>query len=129
MSLAKPVVAILAADNMRFHWQFRPQAFSYVYFAVMVAILEWCFAGWNTARPSLRRLRGSERSVKPDLYRLRGLWILPPLLCVWTNTHGGFAAGLAIYCAYLGLRAVEAIWWWRGLAGRSLPICKLPGLS
>jgi hypothetical protein len=108
------VVAVLAADNMRFHWQFRPQAFSYVSFAAMVAILEWCFASWNAARPSLGSLRGGDRPVKPDLYRLRGLWVLPPLLCVWANTHGGFAAGLAIYCAYLGLRAVEAIWWWRG---------------
>jgi hypothetical protein len=108
------VVAILAADNMRFHWQFRPQAFSYAYFAAMAAILEWCFAGWNAARPSLNSMLAGERPAKPDLYRLRGLWVLPPLLCLWTNTHGGFAAGLAIYCAYLGLRALEAIWWWRG---------------
>jgi len=109
------LVAILAADNMRFHWQFRPQAFSYVYFAALVATLEWCFADWNAARPSLRALRaGGECPAKPDLQRLRGLWLLPPLLCPWTNTHGGFAAGLAIYCAYLGLRAVEAVWSWRG---------------
>jgi hypothetical protein len=108
------IVAILGADNMRFHWHFRPQAFSYAYFALMVAILEWCFAGWNGARPPLQSLRTGERPTKPDLSRLRGLWLLPPLLCIWTNTHGGFAAGLAISCAYLGLRAVEAVWWWRG---------------
>jgi hypothetical protein len=110
------VVAVLAADNLRFHWQFRPQAFSYVYFAGMIAILEWCFAGWNNARPALNVLLRQTRSAKPkpDLIRLRVLWILPVLLCLWTNTHGGFAAGLAIYCAYLGLRAIEAIWWWRG---------------
>lgn len=110
------VVAVLAADNMRFHWQFRPQAFSYAYFAIMIAVLEWCFAGWNKSRPPLRDIvdQSSSQFTKPDLHRLRGLWALPPLLCLWTNTHGGFAAGLAIYCAYLGLRAIEAIWWWRG---------------
>jgi len=109
------VVAVLAADNMRFHWQFRPQAFSYAYFALMIAALEWCFAGWNNARPALKLLREHPKQSfpKPDLSRLRWLWVLPPLLCLWTNTHGGFAAGLAIYCAYLGLRALEAIWWWR----------------
>ncbi len=110
------VVAVLAADNMRFHWQFRPQAFSYACFAVMLLILEWCFADWNNARRPLRSLFQKQRVPleKPDLRRLRALWLLPPLLCLWTNTHGGFAAGLAIYCAYLGLRTIEAIWWWRG---------------
>ncbi len=111
--LCTGLVVVLAADNMRFHWQFRPQAFSYAYFAVMLATLEWSFAGWNSARPSLSDLRSGIRPTKPDLYRLRGLWILPPLLCLWTNTHGGFAAGLAIYCAYLGLRLLEALCWWR----------------
>ena len=112
------VVAVLAADNMRFHWQFRPQAFSYAYFAIMIAILEWCFEGWNNARPALRVLTSQTKTAfrKPDLHRLRGLWVLPPLLCLWTNTHGGFAAGLAIYCAYLGLRAMEAVWWWRSVS-------------
>lgn len=109
------LIAVLAADNMRFHWQFRPHAFSYACFAVMLATLEWCFASWNQARPSLTALRqgSAERPAKPDLRRLRALWLLPPLLCLWTNTHGGFAAGIAIYCAYLGLRSLEAVWWWR----------------
>jgi hypothetical protein len=112
------LVAVLAADNMRFHWQFRPQAFSYAYFAIMLGVLEWCFADWNAARPALSELRKTRGAglAKPDLSRLRWLWTLPALLCLWTNTHGGFAAGLAIYCAYLGLRAIEAAWWWRGQA-------------
>ena len=29
-------------------------------------------------------------------------------MVVWTNSHGGFLAGLCVYLAYLGLRGVEA---------------------
>ena len=39
--------------------------------------------------------------------RLHGLWLCPPLLAVWANTHGGFLAGLAIYLVILGCRGLE----------------------
>ncbi len=33
---------------------------------------------------------------------------MPLIMVVWTNTHGGFLAGLCIYLAYLALRGLEA---------------------
>lgn len=112
--LAIGLIGVLAADNIRFHWQFRPHAWSYVCFAMMLAILGDCFRGWHGEWRDWRTTL-SGTPVEPDrteFHRLRRLWLLPPLLCLWTNTHGGFAAGLAVYCAYLGLRMIEAWAWW-----------------
>jgi hypothetical protein len=110
------LVAVLAAVNIQFHWHFRPHAWTYAFFAVMVAILENAFAGWRGESRGWSAFF-SRTSVEPprqDLKSLRQLWWIPPLLCLWTNTHGGFAAGLAIYLAYLGLRAVQGWAWWGG---------------
>jgi hypothetical protein len=116
--LAIGVVGVLAADNIRFHWQFRPHAWTYACFAIMLAILEDSFSGWHGEWRDWRTvLSGSP--VEPDrteFHRLRRLWLVPPLLCLWTNTHGGFAAGLAVYCAYLGLRMIQAWAWWGSAA-------------
>lgn len=108
------LLAVLAADNVRFHWQFRPHALSYAYFAIMLAILEHCFAGWRGTWRSWKDFVAGTPQDPPreNLRPLRQLWILPVLLCLWTNTHGGFAAGLAIYCAYLGLRMIHGWAWW-----------------
>ncbi|MBX3443574.1 MAG: hypothetical protein KF774_14300 [Planctomyces sp.] len=119
------LVAILAADNIRFHWQFRPHAWTYAYFAVMVLILGEAFAGWQGVARRWREMF-SLQSVDPDppsLPRLRLLWLLPPLMFAWTNTHGGFAAGLAIACSYLGMRMLQGWnWWGRASIPRQLRI-------
>jgi hypothetical protein len=39
----------------------------------------------------------------------RYLWGLPVIMAVWTNSHGGFVAGLCIAGAYLGGRIVELL--------------------
>lgn len=33
--------------------------------------------------------------------RTRGLWLLPPLFCVWINLHGSWIIGLAVFVLYL----------------------------
>jgi len=108
------LVCVLAADNIRFHWQFRPHALSYVCFAVMLALLEYSFSGWRGTWRSWKAFFAGTSHDPPraDLRPLRRLWLIPPLLCLWTNTHGGFAAGLAIYAAYLGLRMIQGWAWW-----------------
>ena len=30
----------------------------------------------------------------------RRLWLLPPLMVVWTNLHGGFFVGILLIAAY-----------------------------
>ena len=50
--------------------------------------------------------------------RLDWLLALVPLFVLWTNAHGGFAAGLAVLIAYLGVRGLEAwVWWGRASGG------------
>lgn len=118
--LATAVVVVAAAEAMEFHWHFRPQAITYASFAVMIALLDAVFRPWESSERAVERTtRGAPHSVPPEvLRRLRGLALLPLLFVVWTNAHGGFAAGLAVLWVYLGLRAVPA-WrrWGRASAG------------
>lgn len=112
--LATGIVLVTAAETMEFHWHFRPQAFTYACFAFMLAVLAWAFRDWGGAwRSWSDTWRGVPAPIPPGASR-RLSWLLavPFLMILWTNTHGGFAAGLAIFCAFLGLRAVEAWAWW-----------------
>jgi hypothetical protein len=109
-------VVLLVAVCLGNHWSLRPQVFSYVLFTGLLALLSYCFEGWEGRwqwpRNLLAVLRRTEQpQLAPLEYssqRLRLLWIVPLLMVVWTNTHGGFLAGLCIYVAYLALRTVEA---------------------
>jgi hypothetical protein len=60
----------------------------------------------------LARWRGTMAEALPPLEysvpKLKLLWLAPPLFMIWTNSHGGFLAGLGVYLAYLTLRGVEA---------------------
>jgi len=115
--MATSIVALLVAVNLSYHSSVRPHIFTYLFFAVLVLLLDGSFQGWNgTWRlPLLRRWARADdaKAQQPaedfDSRRMRRLWLAVPLLAVWANTHGGFAAGLAIYWAVLGLRGVEAI--------------------
>ena len=53
-------------------------------------------------------------TTRPFHVRLTWLWLIPLLMTVWTNAHGGFLAGCAIFSTYMVIRAGEAYW----LAGR-----------
>lgn len=60
----------------------RPQLVTFLSFAVTLLLLERARAG-----------------------KVRGLWLVPPLMAAWTNFHGGFLAGLGV----LGLYVVGAL--------------------
>ncbi|MBM4285469.1 MAG: hypothetical protein FJ128_09500 [Deltaproteobacteria bacterium] len=62
-----------------FYSPVRPQVFTYFFFALELYLLEGA------------RQRG----------RWRSLWLLPPLLALWANLHGGFVAGLGLLALYL----------------------------
>jgi hypothetical protein len=72
-------------------WLARPQLASFLCAAALCVLLENAFADWYTDG------------------RVRRRWLVPiiPLMIVWVNAHGGFAAGLCILAAYLGLRFLE----------------------
>ncbi len=116
--LATAVIALLVAWNLGYHWSFRPQLSSLFLFTLMVLLLQYCFSGWrdqwNLPRWSGLHNPCSKVQIKQTWLQGRMLWLLVPLMLVWTNSHGGFVAGLCIALAYLGLRAIEAVCTKRG---------------
>lgn len=108
--------AILVAWTLAPHWSLRPQLFSFVLFTALLATLSYCFEGWEgrwqLPLPWLRRFhKWDPADFEPLEYssdRMRTLWVVPLLIVIWTNTHGGFLAGLCVFAAYLGLRTLEA---------------------
>jgi hypothetical protein len=107
-------VALLVATNIAFHWSARPQVFTYSYFTLLVLLLSYCFQGWEGRWHLLLPWRKTqEGEPQPALIyssrRMRYLWLAPVILFFWANTHGGFAAGLVIFLAYLALRSIEAL--------------------
>ena len=108
---ASCIVSIMVAVNLTYHWGARPQLFSYVSFALLLALLEYCFHGWSGSwRLQLPFGRQQDGVQLPEYSsrRMRYLWLAPPLFFLWTNAHGGFVAGLCIYLAYLAFRSLEA---------------------
>lgn len=131
--LTMGAVLLLVGRTMQFHWHFRPHVFGFAFFAILVAILDWVFENWSGTWRSWNDVRRGTPSPRPDaaVARLRWLWLGPPVLMLWTNTHGGYAAGTAIWCAYLGLRIAEAwCWWGRDASGliRRLALMIVAGL-
>ena len=76
-----PLFLLCASALSRF-FLFRPQLFTFAYFALFVAVL-------------FRSLLG----------RRAHLWMLPIVMLAWANTHGGFVAGLGAVGLAILLRA------------------------
>ncbi len=125
------VVALVVSINLAFHWSMRPQTLTYTYFTLLIALLTYCFHGWQHKwHLTRRRSETSEvsktsevcdesRGLEYSSRRLRWLWLAPILFFLWANTHGGFVAGFCIYTAYLVCRSIEALVT-RGRAGWGL---------
>ncbi|MBC7854891.1 MAG: hypothetical protein IAF94_15775 [Pirellulaceae bacterium] len=123
--LATAAVALLVAVCLANHWTLRPQIISYVSFALLLSLLGWCFESWEgTWQVSWPRFLSREQGTDPhpgplpegegdraplvySIERLKYLWLVPILMIVWTNSHGGFLAGYCVFLAYLGLRGLE----------------------
>ena len=103
------VLALLVAWNLGYHWSFRPQLSSFVLFTLMVILFQYCFAGWRDQwHPKFGG--GNEGStIRQTWTQGRMLWLVIPIILIWTNSHGGFVAGVCIAVAYLALRAFEAL--------------------
>jgi hypothetical protein len=81
----------LVTLNLSPFFPVRPQLFSFGCCAVMLYILERAFAGWP-------------QRLEP---KVGWLWILPAVMVVWVNAHGGVVAGFCILLPYLAGRAIE----------------------
>jgi len=66
-------VILLAALTSAISWGVRPQMFSLFLSALTLYIL----------------------------HKRRCLWLLPPLMALWVNLHGGYLLGLALFCPYI----------------------------
>lgn len=78
-----PIFALCASTVSRF-FLFRPQLFTFAFFALFIAVL-------------FRYL----------IDRRAALWVLPVVMLAWTNMHGGFVAGLGAIALAIGLRASQ----------------------
>jgi hypothetical protein len=83
----------LAALAMIPQNQFRPQLFTFMLLAAMLALLA----------------RYSFRGRAP-------LWLLIPIMALWGNLHGGFIVGIATLIAYTGVVCLQDLTAGRGLA-------------
>jgi len=90
------IIVLVLSLNISFHWLIRPHMLSYVCGAALITILGMALPGAVVARPNGLRFGKS-------------LWLIPPLMCFWTNSHGGYLAGAAILMAWLGLDAIELL--------------------
>jgi hypothetical protein len=90
--LVTALVVALVGWSISPGWSVRPQIFTYTFFALMVSLID---GSVDT--------RAGERRIAPTI------WLLPVLLAVWANSHGGFLAGLGIGGLYLGGRGLEML--------------------
>ena len=116
--IATSILTLLVAANLGYHWSFRPQLSSFFLFTLMVLLLQFCFSGWRN-QWHLNYWKDDDSKIEQTWLQGRMLWLLVPLILVWTNSHGGFVAGVCIVIAYLMLRAFEAFQS-RGVAGWGL---------
>lgn len=77
-SLVALAVTLVAAAASAGHWLARPHLVTLLFMVVFYSVLE------RTAEDGAGRR----------------LWLLPPLTVLWTNLHGGFAAGIGLVAFY-----------------------------
>jgi hypothetical protein len=83
-ALLKAFVLCLAAVTSAVYWSARPQILSFALAAAFLFVLEkWRDAG------------------------IRRLWVLPVLIALWANLHGGFVIGFLLLFIYLAGALVE----------------------
>lgn len=112
--LALCIVVLIVSVNMTYHWSIRPQIFSYTFFALLIAIVSWCFDSWPSRWIPVPSDRDTTDVPSPScaIAQLKHLWWAPGILFVWTNSHGGFVAGFCILGCYLFCRSIQAIQLW-----------------
>jgi len=82
--LLRSAVLLLAVTASGVYWSARPQIFS----LMLSGIFVWALERWRC---------GHRWSV----------WLLPVLMAIWSNLHGGFALGLILMAAYLAGTAAD----------------------
>ena len=76
MAVALPVLVLAVYASQR-NWIDRPQLWTYV----LLPLAVWCLEAARSGRP-------------------RAAWLLPPVVALWVNVHGGFMIGLVLILAW-----------------------------
>ncbi|MGA7931383.1 MAG: hypothetical protein WCA20_35990 [Candidatus Sulfotelmatobacter sp.] len=100
------VLVLLAESGAMIHVLARPHVVSWLFTVAWFWILE----------SAEKRCAGSHFASSPshsDSQRSWQLWLLPLLMVVWVNVHGGFLVGFALLAIYW----FGAVWQWFGLKG------------
>jgi hypothetical protein len=82
-ALVALALTLVAAAGSAGHWLARPHLFTMLFTVIFYSILD----------------RSGERTSRESGVPRR-LWLLPPLMVLWTNLHGGFFVGILLLVAY-----------------------------
>ncbi|MDW8325888.1 MAG: hypothetical protein RMK99_04915 [Anaerolineales bacterium] len=106
--LLRAFALVLAATVSGIYWSARPQLASLVLAAAFALILY----RWRRPR-SPAELAGGAGSALTLSRQERELWLLPPLMALWANAHGGFAIGFILLALTFAGEALKFGWaWW-----------------
>jgi hypothetical protein len=86
------ILVLMAASASMIHFFARPHVVSWLFSVLWFYILD----------SSEARNRASTKAQQPTL----SLWLLPPLMLLWANIHGGFLLGFVL----LGIYWLSAVW-------------------
>lgn len=78
-SLVALAMTLMAAAASAAHWLARPHLFTMLFTVVFYSVLE---------------------HAESNARARRCLWLLPPLMVLWTNLHGGFFVGIFLIAVY-----------------------------
>ena len=88
------ILVLLAASASTLHFLARPHVFSWLFAVIWFSLLDGATVK-NFKFGSARLSRGQ-------------LWVMPPLMVLWANLHGGFLIGLIL----IGIYWIGASWRW-----------------
>jgi len=95
------VLVLLAASASMIHFLARPHVVSWLFTLAWFWILE-------TSERSCASRSDSAETSATQVHRPRLLWLLPLLMSLWVNVHGGFLVGFVLLAIYW----CSAVWQW-----------------
>jgi hypothetical protein len=104
--LVAVVLMLLAASAAMIHFQARPHVVSWLFTVVWFWILE-------SAEARSADSHSYSSSDNSDSWPNLPLWLLPLLMVLWVNVHGGFLIGFALLAIYW----IGAVWQWFSVKG------------
>ena len=106
-------VIILATAASGVFWAARPNLMTFLLTGVFLWILEESRMQWHAYSQQKETMNPSRRNVRSDDFSRRmmtsvittsvltkRIWLLPVLMVLWANSHGGFAVGLILWGVY-----------------------------